>query len=147
MINKKRYEMRDFKVDKNIKKEKTSYQFNHNLLLISLITLIVIGSTYYWIDERNEFFEPFWIIVLSIWNVMAGFSLFLVFRKTKMGYVMAGVLSWITIAFWMCDNSHIFFEVSLIVSEPNLFTVIKNFTGATIAGLAVFSSHNAFHKI
>ena len=147
MINKKSYEMRDFKVDKNIKKEKTSYQFNHNLLLISLITLIVIGSTYYWIDERNEFFEPFWIIVLSIWNVMAGFSLFLVFRKTKMGYVMAGVLSWITIAFWMCDNSHIFFEVSLIASEPNLFMVIKNFTGVTIAGLAVFSSHNAFHKI
>ena len=139
--------MRDFKVDKNIKKEKTSYQFNHNLLLISLITLIVIGSTYYWIDERNEFFEPFWIIVLSIWNVMAGFSLFLVFRKTKMGYVMAGVLSWITIAFWMFDNSHIFFGLSLIASEPNLFMVIKNFTGVTIAGLAVFSSHNAFHKI
>ena len=147
MINKKSYEMRDFKVDKNIKKEKTSYQFNHNLLLISLITLIVIGSTYYWIDERNEFFEPFWIIVLSIWNVMIGFSLFLVFRKTKSGYVMAGVLSWITIAFWMFDNSHIFFGLSLIASEPNLFMVIKNFTGVTIAGLAVFSSHNAFHKI
>ena len=147
MINKKSYEMRDFKVDKNIKKEKTSYQFNHNLLLISLITLIVIGSTYYWIDERNEFFEPFWIIVLLIWNVMVGFSLFLVFRKTKRGDLMAGVLSWITIGFWMFDNSRIFFEVSLIASEPNLFMVIKNFTGVTIAGLAVFSSHNAFHKI
>jgi hypothetical protein len=139
--------MRDFKVDENIKKEKTSYQFNHNLLLISLITLIVIGSTYYWADERNEFFEPFWMIVLSIWYVVIGISLFLVFRKMKMGYGVAGILAWITIAFWMVDNFHTVFEISLIASKPNLFIVIKNFTGVIIAGLAVFSSHNAFHKI
>tara|TARA_B100000959_G_C14486673_1_gene421466 strand:+ start:109 stop:528 length:420 start_codon:yes stop_codon:yes gene_type:complete len=139
--------MRDFKVDENIKKEKTSYQFNHNLLLISLIILIVIGSTYYWADERNEFFEPFWMLVLSIWYVMIGVSLFLVFRKMKMGYGMAGILAWITIAFWMFDNFHIVFEISLIASKPNLFIVIKNFTGVIIAGFAIFSSHNAFHKI
>ena len=147
MINKKRYEMRDFKVDKNIKKEKTSYQFNHNLLLISLITLIVIGSTYYWIDKWNEFFEPFWIIVLSIWYMTIGFSLLLVFRKTKSGYLIAGVLSWITITFWACDNSYIIFQASLIASEPNLFMTIRNFIGVVIAGLSIFSSHNAFHKI
>jgi len=139
--------MRDFNADRNIVKEKTSYQFNHNLLLISLIILIVIGSTYYWADERNEFFEPFWMIVMPIWYVVIGVSLFLVFRKIKRGYLIAGILAWITIVFWMFDNFHTVFEISLIASKPNLFIVIKNFTGVIIAGLTVFSSHNAFHKI
>ena len=97
--------MEDFKVDKNFINRKTSYQFNHNLLLASLIALTVIGSAYYWADERGEFFEPFWIIVLSIWYITIGFSLLLVFQKTKSGYLIAGVLSWITITFWVCDNS------------------------------------------
>ena len=139
--------MEDFKVDKNFINRKTSYQFNHNLLLASLIALTVIGSTYYWADERGEFFEPFWIIVLSIWYMTIGFSLLLVFRKTKSGYLIAGVLSWITITFWVCDNSHIIFQASLIASEPNLFMTIRNFIGVVIAGLSIFSSHNAFHKI
>ena len=139
--------MRDFKVDENIKREKTSYQFNHNLLLISLIILIVIGITQYWVDERDEFFEPFWIIVLSVWHVMVGVSLFLVFRKTKRGYLIAGIFAWATIAFWMCDNFYTVFEISLIASEPNLFMTIRNFAGLIIAGLVVFSSHNTFHKI
>ena len=106
--------MGDFKVDKNIINMKTSYQFNHNLLLASLIALIVISSVYYWADERGEFFEPFWIIVLSIWYVTIGFSLFLVFRKIKSGYLIAGVLSWMTIIFWACDNSHIVFQALFI---------------------------------
>ncbi len=45
--------MGDFKVDKNIINMKTSYQFNHNLLLASLIALIVISSVYYWGGERG----------------------------------------------------------------------------------------------
>jgi len=139
--------MEDFKVDKNIINRKTSYQFNHNLLLASLIALTVIGSTYYWADERGEFFEPFWITVLSIWYMTIGLSLFLVFRKIKSGYLIAGVLSWITITFWVCDNSYIIFQASLIASEPNLFMTIRNFIGVVIAGLSIFSSHNAFHKI
>ena len=139
--------MGDFKVDKNIINRKTSYQFNHNLLLASLIALTVIGSAYYWADDRGEFFEPFWIIVLSIWYMTIGFSLLLVFRKIKSGYLIAGVLSWITITFWVCDNSHIIFQASLIASEPNLFMTIRNFIGVVIAGLSIFSSHNAFHKI
>ena len=139
--------MGDFKVDKNIINRKTSYQFNHNLLLASLIALTVIGSAYYWADDRGEFFEPFWIIVLSIWYMTIGFSLLLVFRKTKSGYLIAGVLSWITITFWVCDNFYIIFQASLIASEPNLFMTIRNFIGVVIAGLSIFSSHNAFHKI
>ena len=57
----------DFNTDVKTKKEKTSYQLNHNLLIISLIVMIVIGTTYFWLDERSEFLESFWVLILAIW--------------------------------------------------------------------------------
>ena len=57
----------DFNTDVKTKKEKTSYQLNHNLLIISLIVMIVIGTTYFWLDERSEFLELFWVLILAIW--------------------------------------------------------------------------------
>ena len=59
--------MKDFNSDNGIKNEKTTYQFNHKLLVISLIILAFIGTTYFWLDERVEFFELSWIMIFSIW--------------------------------------------------------------------------------
>ena len=50
----------------NKKNERTSYRFNHNLLAISLIIMALIGTTYFWLDERIEFFELPWILVLTL---------------------------------------------------------------------------------
>ena len=55
--------MKDFNSDNGIKNEKTTYQFNHKLLVISLIILAFIGTTYFWLDERVEFFELSWILI------------------------------------------------------------------------------------
>jgi len=35
----------------------------------------------------------------------------------------------------------------LVASEPSLDVTIRNFIGAALAGLAIFSSHNVFHKV
>jgi len=63
----KMVKIEDFSTDVKTKKEKTSYQLNHNLLIISLIVMIVIGTTYFWLDERSEFLELFWVLILAIW--------------------------------------------------------------------------------
>jgi hypothetical protein len=63
----KMVKIEDFSTDVKTKKEKTSYQLNHNLLIISLIVMIVIGTTYFWLDERSEFLESFWVLILAIW--------------------------------------------------------------------------------
>jgi hypothetical protein len=63
----KMMKIEDFSTDVKTKKEKTSYQLNHNLLIISLIVMIVIGTTYFWLDERSEFLESFWVLILAIW--------------------------------------------------------------------------------
>ena len=53
----------------------------------------------------------------------------------------------VTLAFWLFDNFYVVFELSLVASEPSLEITIRNFIGAAIAGLAIFSSHNVFHKV
>ena len=63
----KMMKIEDFSTDVKTKKEKTSYQLNHNLLIISLIVMIVIGTTYFWLDERSEFLESFLVLILAIW--------------------------------------------------------------------------------
>ena len=138
-------DMKNFSSGK--KKGKTSYQFNHNLLAISLIIMAFIGTTYFLIDERSEFFELFWIVVLSIWYAWLIASLFFIFSRKKIGYLFGGIISWATLGFLLLDNFHIVFNISVIASQPSLEITMKNFVGIIITGLAVFSAHNSFHKI
>ena len=47
----------------------------------------------------------------------------------------------------MFDNFYVVFQFSLVASEPSLDFTVRNFIGAAFAGLAIFSSHNVFHKV
>ena len=132
--------------ESNNNKERTSYQFNHKILLIALLTMAFIITTYFWADERDEFSQPSWIVVLIIWYASIVVSFFLVFKKRRIGYALSGILGWITIVFWLSDISHLVFDISLLLPEPNLQMIIRNFVGILISGFLVFSSHNAFHK-
>ena len=69
------------------------------------------------------------------------------YNKTRLGYLIGGVLSWVTLAFWLFDNYYIVFQMSLIAEEPNFAMTIRNFVGIAIASIAVISSHNLFHKV
>ena len=132
--------------ESNNNKERTSYQFNYKILLIALLTMAFIITTYFWADERDEFSQPSWIVVLIIWYASIVVSFFLVFKKRRIGYALSGILGWITIVFWLSDISHLVFDISLLLPEPNLQMIIRNFVGILISGFLVFSSHNAFHK-
>jgi hypothetical protein len=68
-------------------------------------------------------------------------------NKTRLGYLIAGVLSWITLGFWLFDNYYIVFVQSIMAKQPNLYMTIRNFVGVGVAMLAIASSHNVFHKI
>ncbi|MDC0193770.1 NAD(P)H-binding protein [Candidatus Nitrosopelagicus sp.] len=134
--------------NKNYKfSEKIGFPINQKLLSVSLILMAIIGTTYYWLDNRQDVFEITWLIGSIVWFVAIGFGILFVMQKTRLGYLIAGLLSWVTIAFWLFDNFYVIFDMSLIAQEPNIFMTIRNFLGVTVAGLAVFSSHNVFHKI
>ena len=127
--------------------EKTSYKINQKILLITLCAMAFIGTTYYWMDDRSDVWQIPWLVGSLIWYAAILFAISFVRQKARLGYLIGGLLSWVTLAFWLIDNFYVVFELSLVASEPSLDVTIRNFIGAAIAGLAIFSSHNVFHKV
>ena len=127
--------------------EKTSYKINQKILLITLCAMAFIGTTYYWMDDRSDVWQIPWLVGSLIWYAAILFAISFVRQKARLGYLIGGLLSWVTLAFWLIDNFYVVFELSLVASEPSLDVTIRNFIGAALAGLAIFSSHNVFHKI
>ena len=127
--------------------EKTSYKINQKILLITLCAMAFIGTTYYWMDDRSDVWQIPWLVGSLIWYAAILFAISFVRQKARLGYLIGGLLSWVTLAFWLIDNFYVVFQLSLVASEPSLDVTIRNFIGAAIAGLAIFSSHNVFHKV
>lgn len=129
------------------KEEKTSFVINQKILMGTLFSIAIIGSTYYWLDNRSDVYQFGWILGSFIWYLSIGFAILFVHSKTRLGYLISGIISWVTLAFWMFDNFHIAFQTSVIAQEPSLEMTIRNFIGIIVAGLGVFTSHNVFHKV
>ena len=126
---------------------RTSICTNHRLLLVCLFSLSVIGTTYYYLDDRAETHQIQWIIASILWYSIIGFSIIKVWHKTKTGYLVAGILSWTTFAFFMLDNWYVVFHGTIIAARPDYTMTVRNFIGAGVASLGILSSHNAFNKI
>ncbi|WP_420546288.1 NAD(P)H-binding protein [Nitrosopumilus sp.] len=140
-------EIRDNPPDIPIREERTGFKINQKLLLVSLIAMALVGTTYYWLDDRTELYEPLWILAGVFWYITIIAAIVFVKNKTRLGFLIAGILSWITLAFWLFDNFYFVFETSLIIDKPNELITIRNFVWAALSVIAVIASHNTFHKI
>lgn len=128
------------------KDEKTGFKINQKLIQISLFTLAIIGTSYYWLDDRGEVYQSLWLAAAAVWYVVISMSILLILNKIRLGYFMAGILSWITLAFLLVDNFHVVFDTSLIASQPNELMTIRNFICILFTSITVVTSHNLFHK-
>jgi len=140
-------EMKENPPNVELKQEKTGFKINQRLIQCTLFLMAVIGSTYYWLDGRPEVFEPLWLVGSFVWYAAIAAAIIFIHNKTRLGYLIAGVLSWITLAFWLFDNYYFIFATSVIASQPNELMTIRNFVGIATAALAVVASHNLFHKV
>jgi uncharacterized protein YbjT (DUF2867 family) len=140
-------EMKKNPPKKESMQERTGFKINQKLIQVSLVALAIIGSTYYWLDDRPEVFQPLWLIGSFIWYAAIAGSIIFIHNKTRLGYLIAGVLSWFTLAFWLFDNFYVVFDTSVIAAQPNELMTIRNFFGIVVAALTVFASHNLFHKV
>lgn len=127
-------------------KGRTSFATNHKILLCCLFSLAFIGTTYYYLDDRKQVYEIQWMLVSITWYSAIGFSITKVLSKSRIGYLVSGVTSWITLAFWLLDNYYIVFHVTIIATRPDNIMTVRNFIGVAVASFGVLSSHNAFHK-
>ena len=132
---------------KIIKKQKTSDSLNRKILIFSLISLGIIGGTYYFLDNKNDLFTPLWIILAIVWYFGILFALFFVKDGARLGSLVAGIIGWITLIFWGFNNLYLIYDNSINLYYPNGLVAIRNFIGAIVAGLVIAASHNLFHKI
>lgn len=133
--------------DKTIKKERTSSRLNKRILLVSTIALSIIGLTYYLMDARIEIFQPIWLVLAGLWYFGIAFSIFFIHKGARLGSILAGIIGWITLMFWLLDNFYLVFGTSILAPPPEYLMTIRNCIGATVAGLVIACSHNLFHKI
>ena len=132
---------------RTIIKERTSSRLNKQILLGSVIVLAIIGFTYYLLDARIEIYEPIWVILAGLWYFGIAFSIFFIHKDARLGSIIAGIIGWITLTFWLLDNFYLTFATSVLASQPGYAMTIRNCIGAAIACLVIASSHNLFHKI
>lgn len=140
-------QMRKSPPPEEVSESRTGFVVNQRLLMLSLVAMSIVGTTYYWLDDRTDVYNPVWIAVSAAWFAAITISIILVSNKTRLGYLVAGVLSWITLGFWLFDNSYVVFHDSLLARQPSLPMTIRNFVGVGMAALTVITSHNVFHKI
>ena len=129
------------------KEEKTGFKINQKLIQISLLALALIGTSYYWLDDRPDVYQILWLVGSFVWYAALFSSIVLIRNKTRLGYFIAGILSWITLTVWLFDNFHIVFETSLIADQPSVLMTIRNFIGIVFASITIVASHNLFHKV
>jgi uncharacterized protein YbjT (DUF2867 family) len=138
------------KIQKNSvtrREEYVTHTTSNKILIISLVLLALVGFTYYVLDARPEILNVHWLILSGLWYIGIVFSIFFVRNGARLGAITAGVIGWITLAFWLIDNIYTISGHSLLASSPDLTMTIRNFVGAAVAGMVVASSHNVFHKI
>jgi len=136
------------KTDKSlIKKERTSMSANYKILLVSLFLLLAIGTTYYFLDDRKQFLEIFWLLIAVIWYLLIFIAIYFVRFGARLGALIAGILGWGSLAFWLLDNFYIVSGYTIIAARPGNDEVWRDIVGIIIAGITIISSHNIFHKI
>ncbi|EGP93238.1 NAD(P)H-binding protein [Nitrosarchaeum koreense] len=140
-------EMRENPPEINHREEKTGFKINQKLLLGSLTVMAIIGTTHYWLDDRPEVYTPIWLLAGIIWYAGIVSAIIFVNSKTRLGFMISGVLSWITLIFWSLDNFNLVFNTSILASPPNEMFALRNFIGLAVVSIAIIASHNTFHKV
>ncbi len=140
-------EMRENPPEINHREEKTGFKINQKLLLGSLTVMAIIGTTHYWLDDRPEVYTPIWLLAGIIWYAGIVSAIIFVNSKTRLGFMISGVLSWITLIFWSLDNFNLVFNTSILASPPNEMFALRNFIGLVVVSIAIIASHNTFHKV
>jgi len=140
-------EMKSFPPQSELKEEKSGFKINQKAIQISLFALALIGTSYYWLDDRPEVYQPLWLLGSFVWYVTIFVSIIFIRSKARLGYLVSGLLSWVTLAFWLFDNFYVVFHTSLIANPPNELMTLRNFIGIATASITVIASHNLFHKV
>ena len=114
-------------------------------VLAMLVLLGAIGTSYYWLDGRADAYHPLWLSGSALWLAAIVAAAAMVAAGTRLGYLIAGVLSAAAVAFWLVDNAHVALGTPIIAALPSEVVVARNFAGAILAAATMAVSHLMFH--
>jgi uncharacterized protein YbjT (DUF2867 family) len=128
------------------RKERTSISLNNKVLLISLFAISVMGLTYYIFDPKPELFLANWLALSILWYFGIAFSIYFIIKRARLGSMIAGIIGWATLAFWLSNTEYAILGQSFLAAS-DLVTNVRDFISIAIAVAVVVTSHNIFHKI
>ena len=86
------------------RKECVTHSHSNKILLLSLVFLAAIGSTYYIMGIRPELLNISWLALSGLWYFGIAFSIFFIRNGARLGAITAGAIGWITLTFWILDS-------------------------------------------
>jgi uncharacterized protein YbjT (DUF2867 family) len=130
-----------------VREERTSKAMNTRILVISLCSLAAVGLAYYVAQRWQDPFQIGNLALLFSWYLGIAFALYFVRQGAKLGAFVAGIVGWVTLAFWLIEARGLF----LFTTQPGIvlmsIALWLNVIGLVIAGVEIAASHNIFHKL
>jgi uncharacterized protein YbjT (DUF2867 family) len=131
-----------------VRKERTSRSSNTKILVIALIVLTFFGSGYYIVDKSHESIPSGNITFIFIWYIGIAFALYFIRQGARLGAFVAGIIGWITLAFWLVEGRAFFLSIvkpRVINTEPVALWI--DILGILTVCIVIAASHNLFHKL
>ncbi len=126
------------------RKERTSISLNTKVLAISLLALAVFGSMYYVVDRGQSPSDPTNLALFSLWYLGIAFALYFIRKGARLGAFVAGLIGWITLAFWLLEGRDIFLSAA---RPAELAAIFLDTAGIITVCFEISASHNVFHKL
>jgi uncharacterized protein YbjT (DUF2867 family) len=130
-----------------VRKERTSQSINTKILVIALLALVSVGSAYYIVQRWQDPFQPGNLALLFSWYVGIAFALYFIRKGARLGALVAGIIGWVTMTFWLIEGQGRF----LGASQPDMLlgpiALWLNVLGLVTVSIEIAASHNIFHKL
>lgn len=128
------------------RRERTSISTNSKILTIALLSLGAVGFLYYVMQQWHDPFQLGNLALLFFWYVGIAFSIYFVKQGARLGAFAAGIVGWITLAFWLIEARSLVTTIQpTIVLTPIAFWL--NASGIATVCVEIAASHNLFHKL
>ena len=135
------------KINRAVPKERTSLSLNGKILAISLFALIAAGTGYYIEQRWNNPFQSGDLIFLFAWYFGIAFALYFVKQGARLGSLVAGIIGWITLAFWLVQEHGLLFNLVNPPRSGESLAIWINTIGIVTVSFEIAASHNIFHKL
>lgn len=78
------------------------------ILVITLVALTIFGSMYYIVDKEHNPIQPGNLTLLFVWYLGVAFALYFIKHGARLGAFVAGIVGWLTLAFWLLEERAFF---------------------------------------